>query len=88
MSRRGRIALLAAAVALLAVPSSALSDPGKVSNGPRGRAPGLADHCQVALQQALQSCSKDYPQGTRALRSCVLRAQQVATTCENIGNLK
>jgi hypothetical protein len=90
MSRRDHIALLAAAVALLAVPSSALSDPGKVSNTTaRGQAAGPpTDHCQAALQQALRSCSKDYPQGSRALRSCVLRAQQVATTCENIGNLK
>jgi len=89
MSRRGRIALLAAAIALLAVPSSALSDPPRGSNTTaRGQSPGLADHCQVALQQALKSCSRDYPRGTRALSSCVSRAEQVATTCESIHNLK
>ena len=90
MSRRDRIALLAAAVALVVLPSSALSDPPKVSNTTaRGQAHGLpTDHCKTALQQALRSCSKDYPQGTQVLRNCVARAQQVATTCESISNVK
>ena len=90
MSRRGRIALLAGAVALVVLPSSALSDPPKVSNTTaRGQAPGLpTDHCKTALQQSLRACSKDYPQGTQALRNCAARAQQVATTCESISNAK
>jgi hypothetical protein len=90
MSRRDRIALLAAAVTLVALPSSTLADPPKVSNTTaRGQAPGLpTDHCKTALQQALRACSKDYPQGTQPLRNCVARARQVAATCESISNVR
>jgi hypothetical protein len=90
MSRRGRISFLAAAVGLIGLPSSALSDPPKVSNTTaRGQTPGLpTDHCKTALQQALRSCSREYPQGTQALRNCVARAERVAATCESISNVK
>jgi hypothetical protein len=81
-----RTLIIGAVAALLAFPPAALSVPAKGSTTTaRGQAPALADHCQAALQQSLHSCSKDYPQGTPALRACVAHAQQVAQTCESIG---
>ena len=87
MERLMRTLIIGAVAALMAFPPAALSTPPKGSTTTaRGQASGLTDHCQVALQQALHSCSKDYPQGSPALRACVAHAEQVAQTCESIGN--